>query len=182
MSANKPGRNIQLSEAKDAVIRDLFAQGAYDVSETGEVTNLVTGRVLKSSYLGSTGFLAVTIRTRFRNYRTSVHRLVALRHLPVPPRYMEVDHLNGIKDDNRLENLCWATHQENIRRDFEAGRNNIGATGERGNSAVLTDREALAILRISATGKLNPVEIAECFDISTSLVRALLRARCRKVL
>lgn len=170
----------QLSEKKDAVCRDLFARGQYGVSKTGEVNNLVTGRVLKPFVMKKTGHLAVTLRTPFRNYKCLVHRLVALFYLPTPPRYMEVDHLNGEKLDNRLENLCWATRQENVRRDFEGGRNNIGATGDRHNNAVLTDREALALVRIAATNKLSPVELAECFDVATSTVHALIRAKIRK--
>lgn len=172
----------RLSEKKDAVVRDLLAQGQYGVSKTGEVTNLVTGRVLLPFAMKKTGHLAVTLITRFRNYKCLVHRLVALAYLPVPPRYMEVDHLNGDKLDNRLENLCWATRQENVRRDFEGGRNRIGATGERHNNAVLTDREALAILRIAELDKLSPVEISECFDIAPSTVHALLKSKIRKVL
>ena len=140
---------------------------------------LVTGRVLKPFDLFKKGYMAATLKAQDRHYKCLVHRLVALRYLPPPPRYMEVDHINGDKLDNRIENLCWATRQENVRRDFECGRVNIGANGERHNNAVLTDREALAILRIAALEKLSPVEISECFDIAPSTVHALIRAKIR---
>ena len=180
MTTKKPGRNRLLSENKDAVVRDLFAQGRYDVSRAGEVTNLVTHRVLKPFVLNKTGFLVVTLISQFGNYKCLVHRLVALRYLPAPPRYMEVDHLNGVKTDNRLDNLCWATREENVRRDFEGGRCNIGASGDRHNNAILTDREAFAVVRIAATNKLSPVEIAECFDVAAFTDHAISRARIRK--
>lgn len=43
-----------------------------------------------------------------------VHRLVALAFIPNPNNYPEIDHINGIRDDNRIENLRWTTHQQNL--------------------------------------------------------------------
>lgn len=42
-----------------------------------------------------------------------MHRLVAMAFLPNIEEKQEVDHLNCIRDDNRVENLCWVTHCEN---------------------------------------------------------------------
>ena len=44
----------------------------------------------------------------------SVHRLLALHFIPNPENKTDVDHINGIRDDNRLENLRWVTHKENM--------------------------------------------------------------------
>jgi hypothetical protein len=64
-----------------------------------------------------------------------VHRLVAMAFHPNPDGLPEVDHLNGIRDDNRAENLEWVTKEENMRRAYESGRvrSPRGARGPVGN-------------------------------------------------
>jgi hypothetical protein len=42
-----------------------------------------------------------------------IHRLVAEHYIPNPENKREVDHINRIRGDNRVENLRWATHSEN---------------------------------------------------------------------
>lgn len=50
-----------------------------------------------------------------------VHRLVAETWLDNPNHYEEVNHINGDKDDNRVDNLEWVTHGQNIRHAVRTG-------------------------------------------------------------
>ena len=52
---------------------------------------------------------------------TSVHRMVAETWIPNPNHYRDVNHINGDKDDNRVENLEWVTHSENLRHAYRTG-------------------------------------------------------------
>ena len=50
-----------------------------------------------------------------------VHRLVAETWIPNPNCYEQVNHINGNKDDNSVENLEWVTHSENMRHAWRTG-------------------------------------------------------------
>ena len=53
-----------------------------------------------------------------------VHKMVADTWIDNPNHYEEVNHINGDKDDNRVENLEWTTHSQNIRHSYRTGLNN----------------------------------------------------------
>lgn len=50
-----------------------------------------------------------------------VHRMVAETWIDNPNHYKEVNHVNGDKDDNRVENLEWVTHSQNMRHAYRTG-------------------------------------------------------------
>jgi len=83
----------------------------YEVSNAGNVRR--NGRVLKPSS-DSGGYLI--IYPYKNNIRTTkkVHRLVAFAFIPNLDNKPQIDHINRIKTDNRVENLRWATLSENM--------------------------------------------------------------------
>jgi len=82
----------------------------YEVSNAGNVRR--NGRVLKLG-LNTRGYWQVFLYMNGIRKTTRVHRLVASAFIPNPENKCDVDHINRIKTDNRVENLRWATRSEN---------------------------------------------------------------------
>lgn len=92
-------------------------EGIYEISNLGNVKSLNYNRTKKEKILkprkDKKGYLYVMLYKNKYGKNFSIHRLVAQAFIPNPENKPEVDHINTIKDDNRIDNLKWATHIEN---------------------------------------------------------------------
>ena len=94
----------------------------YSISSDGEVRNDKTGRILKP-HLGTSGYYQIMMgRKQVPQY---IHRIVAMEFISNTNNLPQVDHINGNKLDNRVENLRWVTVRENcLAYGFEARNEN----------------------------------------------------------
>ncbi len=84
----------------------------YGASNFGEVKNLDTNKKIKT-HKCSKGYLRVGLYVEGKRKRFAVHRLVAENFLTNKKGKPQVDHINRIKTDNRVDNLRWVTALEN---------------------------------------------------------------------
>lgn len=116
-----------MEQWKTFLERDTITRGyqAYQISSDGRVRNEVTGKIRKS-FTDRKGYVSVTLFIEGKNKHLLVHRLVAENFIPNPEGKKEVDHINGDKTDNRVENLRWVTRKENVNNPITM-ENNIKA-------------------------------------------------------
>lgn len=97
-----------------------FTNGEYMVSSTGQVKTVKTGRVL-TPIIDQRGYERVCLFKVNREKRYKVHRLVAITFIPNPEDKAQVNHKDGNKRNNSVENLEWVTNDENMRHSRENG-------------------------------------------------------------
>lgn len=108
----------------DETWMDVYDFPRYQVSDQGKVRNKRTHKI-KSAHYDNDGYLKVTlmniINGNKKTSRKTVHRLVAESFLGGPHPDLQVNHKNGVKDDNRVVNLEWCTGSENVKHAYATG-------------------------------------------------------------
>ena len=96
-----------------------FRNYNYEASSSGEIRNILTGRVLKQRQ-EKEGYLLIDIKIPGNNPQDKkinktfrCHRIVAETFFGNRERGWEVDHINKLRNDNRSENLRWVDKSQN---------------------------------------------------------------------
>lgn len=95
-------------------------KGCYQVSSAGKVRSIRYGLKVLKQRIKKTGYVDVNFSVNGVRKVFLVHRLVAETFLG-KPKNKEVNHIDGNKLNNRLENLNWVTHSENIKHAYDSG-------------------------------------------------------------
>ena len=173
-------RNLSLENVEDEIWEDIKGyEGLYKVSNMGRlkrlhrkiVTKFNVTRILpekiRFQYLNNKGYLMISL-TKNKVMRThSVHQLVAIAFIPNPENKKTINHINGIKIDNKIGNIEWATQRENVKHAYDTGLKKC-MKGSKNHSAKLTGTDVKQIRKLLAHNTQR--ELARVFKVSDTTI------------
>lgn len=157
-------------------------ESIYQVSNFGNVKSLQSGNhhskiKILTPICADGRYLRVTLYKQKKPKYFPVHRLVAMAFIPNPENKPQVNHINGNKKDNRVENLEWCTSSENNLHAYKSGINKgskpwLGKTGFQNATSIPVNQIDLSTGSVLATfgsmkeaGRLtgcSPAKIGKC--------------------
>lgn len=138
-------------------------EGLYQISNIGNIKTLRKNKIM-SYYINKKGYCSVILtKNKIETYNL-IHRLVAKAFILNISNKPQVNHINGIKTDNRIENLEWCTSKENINHAWD---NNLTKNVRESTSKIVLDMQT-GIFYESCR------KAAESINIKYSCLRAML--------
>jgi hypothetical protein len=163
-------------------------EGRYEIDRQGNVyamfpfKNLKPGRISKTR-VNPEGYVTTTLAKDGRGLVRTTHRLLMLTFCPVEnSRQLEVNHIDLNKQNNRLDNLEWLTHHENIKHAsrLKAWDKNQ-PRGEQTSWRKLNEVDVREIFRLHQSGMGNTA-IAKQYGVSsTAILYIIIRKNWKHV-
>ena len=163
-------------------------EGLYQVSTYGRVRSV--NRIIKYSdgrireypevelipSIGTNGYFGVSLHVNNKKNRREIHRLVAESFLENPEGKLEVNHINGFKLNNKVNNLEWSSRQENMNHAISTGLHN--QKGENHSQVKLSNDDVFWIRERYKAGY-KPKTIAEIYSVSDGHIREIVKGNKR---
>lgn len=152
-----------------------FGFSAYMISSEGRVMNIVKqkgtrpGKILKAT--NARGYLSLRLRNNGKYEHAYVHRLVLKSF--TADHGVQVNHKNGIRSDNRLENLEWCDAAENL---THACRVLGKRRGSHHWNTSITESDVLEMRHAHASGE-SVMSVTRRYDLSHATISRILNGR-----
>jgi NTP pyrophosphatase (non-canonical NTP hydrolase) len=158
--------SAQSSSQEETWVPAFGAEGYYEVSSLGRIrsvardvrskmsktgTRRTNGRILKTNSISNAGYYSAKMSIEGKKVYWDLHRLVLQSFRPCSDNRNEVNHKNGNKLDNRIENLEWITRGDNVRHVYASG-NKVTKKGSQVSISKLTESDIPVIRKLIANG------------------------------
>lgn len=162
-------------------------EGIYEVSNTGKVKSLE-----RFKYCGHHGSLPHKVKEKILHTRVDrlgyervklskdsksnlkyMHRLIATAFIPNPNHYKEINHKDGCKTNNSIENLEWCTRSQNMKHAVEK-RLWKPRTGEDNGSSKLSRSDVIEIRYLHFAGMATQKDLARIFGVTIATISGVL--------
>lgn len=158
----------------------------YMISNYGRVKNINykskgIEKILEPTE-NSYGYLYVRLYENTKTKQFSIHRLVAYAFIENPYSKPQVNHINGIKTDNRAINLEWCSNKENSDHAWNNGlKENVinSATGENNGSCKLSDSDCDNIRAKYSEGNITQRMLAREFNCTQAQISNIINKKSR---
>ena len=166
-------------------------KGILQVSNKGRVRTLdrickaknngtqISKGMLRKPTKDKQGYLKVVMTVDGVIYARRVHRLVAKEFIKNPLNKPEVNHIDGVKDNNNVDNLEWVTAKENVRHAYannliDSRKRNV-LKGRKSPKRIFTDNQVEEIKKMRDDGIVYR-EIASKYNVSIPTIRNICKS------
>lgn len=150
---------------------------SYKISNYGKVINK-GGKVL-SMTVDMHGYVTTSITDYGGSRIKGMHRIVATVFLPNPNGLPEVNHIDGNKENNRVDNLEWCTKKHNQRHEANVLRQR---SGENNYQSILTEKDVLTIYDLCKNSDMKYKDIAKMYGVIPQEINRIASATCWRYL
>ena len=154
--------------------KDISGYIGYEVDSSGYVVSKermvfpkngskpykIRERILKPSIIGK-GYMCVCLRRDGQSYHLYIHRLVAESFIPNPDGYAVVNHIDGNKLNNSVDNLEWCSYAENNQHAYDMG---LHKRGEKHYLSKLSKEDVIKIKHLYFIDEVSIPDICKIFD------------------
>jgi len=184
--------NTNLEDLPGEIWKDIPGyEGMYQISNMGRLKNLerkfwrnhsVTYKYtlytrkenISKLHSWDGDYIRTTLYKNGIKKHIKLHRLVGQLFIPNPKNLPQINHKNGIRYDNKVENLEWCTNSENILHAYRIGLEKA-VCGELHHNSVFKNSDIIKIRCMYETGNYSMRELAKKYNVDKDTIKCIVR-------